>query len=814
MAFDLVAKLKLQDDFTNRLKRVGQQLDRLKNQVSKAASSTSDMGKKFSDASKIASKGLDKIKSNASKMQNTVGKAGNFSSKSLKSITTTAKDVGRKFTDLGSRSRDALSRIGNSASQLPSKFSGMGSKIKNSINTGIKGPASSARSAILGIASAVGVVAVASKGFQLLKGAIEGAVARYDTLNAFPKVMEKIGFSTDKSKKAIDRLVEGIDGLPTTLNEIAATTQRIAIMTGDLDKATETALALNNALIASGADADKAARGTEQYLKMLSTGKVNMDSWTTLQEVMGLGLNDLAKSFGITEGAIQDQLYNKLKDGKITFEQFNDKLIELSKAQDGFAEAALNSSGGLATAWKNISTAITNGVAGSITAIDQALGGTGKIENIIKKIKPVISQTFENANEKLGAFAKQMKKIYDATKPIHPILKEIAKAALVFGAVLGGMAMAAGAIAGIGALFAVIGSGVGIAILAVAGLVTGFMVAYQKIEPFRNAVQNLLGTFKEVFNVLKTGSGGGDLMKKMGFSDDQIQMARNFVDSIVETFGKVKESFKQLGDFLLQKKDELAPTLDLLAEAFSIGKNVLVDVFTTLWSVLQPIFGALKNAFMIVADIAVVAWTNIIAPALRFAMKNFQLLWTIVGPILKLLGSAIGVAFGVLKIVWDTILKPVVKFLSGIFTKTLEALNPKMDALKGKFEVFGGAIEKVAGWFDTFKSALAKFKVPNWLSKLGGGGTVKFEGGGGGDEKGEGRYHGIKYVPRDNKPYRLHRGEAVLTAKENKERQKGGGGGRPFIIQMNGTVIREEADLDRLADKMVRKFIAAGEGGA
>lgn len=756
---------------------------------------------------------LKMMSSGAEKMTKVFSLSGIKSSNAFIKISDKAngtKDALRKVGDGGKKALDAVDR---SLFRIPSKMGGFVSKMRSGFANGINKPASTAKNAIMGIASAVGVVAIASKGFNLLKGAIEGAVARYDTLNAFPKVMEKIGFSTDESTKSIQRLAEGIDGLPTTLGEVADTAQRIAVMTKDLDGATETTLALNNAFLASGADAEKAARGTEQYIKMIATGTVGMDSWTTLQETMGLALNDLAEAFGYTGKSAQNDLYKALKDGDVTFDQFNKKLVELSKKTGGFAETALDGSGGIATAWKNIRTAVTNGVAGSITAIDKALGGTGEIEEIIKKIKPVISDTFKDANAKLESFAKQMKKIYDATKPVHPLLKDIAKAALIFGGVLGGMAVAAGTIAGMGALFALIGSGVGIAILAVAGLVTGFVLAYQKIEPFRNAVQDLLGTFKEVFNVLKSGSGGGDLMAKMGFNEEQIQVARNFVDSVAESFGKVKESFRQLGDFLLQKKDELAPTMDLLAEAFSIGKDVLVSVFTTLWAVLEPIFSALKNAIMIVADIAVMAFTNIVVPALKFAMQNFQLLWTIVGPILKLLGSAIGLSFGVLKIVWDTILKPVVKFLSGIFAKTLENVGKKIDSVKGNFEMFGGAIEKVAGWFDSFKSALSRFKVPKWLSKLGGGGTVKFEGGGGDDGGGEGRYNGIKYVPKDGYQIRAHRGERVLTAKENKEYNKGGGG-RAIAINMYGTVIREEADVDRLAEKMVRKFIAAGEGGA
>src|SRR5699024_5051924 len=134
---------------------------------------------------------------------------------------------------------------------LPGKFKGVAGKIKNSLSSGIRGPAISAKNAIIGIGSAVGAIAVVSKAFNMMKASIDGAISRYDTLNNFPKVMELIGFSTDQSKKSIERLSEGIDGLPTALDEVAATTQRIATMTGDLDGATETTIALNNALMAS-----------------------------------------------------------------------------------------------------------------------------------------------------------------------------------------------------------------------------------------------------------------------------------------------------------------------------------------------------------------------------------------------------------------------------------------------------------------------------------------------------------------------------------------------------------------------------------
>ena len=147
--------------------------------------------------------------------------------------------------------------------------------------------------AVAGVAAAVGV-------FRTLRGAVDGAISRFDTLNNFPRVLQLMGFEADESERAIQRLSDGIDGLPTTLDSVAGTAQRIAVMTGDLDGAVETTLALNNAFLASGSSANDAQRGLEQYVQMLAKGEVDLQSWRTLQETMPVALNKTAEAFGYT----------------------------------------------------------------------------------------------------------------------------------------------------------------------------------------------------------------------------------------------------------------------------------------------------------------------------------------------------------------------------------------------------------------------------------------------------------------------------------------------------------------------------------
>lgn len=259
---------------------------------------------------------------------------------------------------------------------------------------GLTGAGKRAAVGIKEIATSLGLVALASKAINMVKQSIDGAISRYDTLNNFPRVLQLMGFDAESSKKAIDKLSEGIQGLPTTLDSVAKTTQRIALMTGDLDGAVDLTLALNDAFLASGASVADAERGLEQYVQMLSTGTVDLESWRTLQETMPVALNKTAQAFGFTGKSAQNDLYEALKAGEITFDEFNSKLVELDSGLGGFAELAQKSTGGIATSWQNMKTAVVKGVTDVISAIDEALGGTGSIAGMIDNLKAGVQTVF------------------------------------------------------------------------------------------------------------------------------------------------------------------------------------------------------------------------------------------------------------------------------------------------------------------------------------------------------------------------------------------------------------------------------------
>lgn len=263
------------------------------------------------------------------------------------------------------------------------------------------------------IVKGLGAFKIIEQGFQAITASIDKAVSRYDTLNRFPKIMEQMGFSADETDTAMRRLSDGVQGLPTALDSITGAAQRIASMTGDLVGAADLTLALNNAFLASGASADTASRGMEQYMQIISRGKPEMEDWKTLQETMPYALQKVAESFGFAGTSATRDFYAALQSGEITVEQMNARFIELSTTTGGFADTAKTATGGIGTAWQNLKTGMVRGVANIVEAID-----TGLSKTRFKSIENVIQSVGKGIESVLNALAKAFGFVAEHIEPI------------------------------------------------------------------------------------------------------------------------------------------------------------------------------------------------------------------------------------------------------------------------------------------------------------------------------------------------------------------------------------------------------------
>lgn len=274
------------------------------------------------------------------------------------------------------------------------------SKGLNNARKGLEGLATSTQrtgmnaikfGALFGVASKV-----ASSALGVVKDSLGGAISRFDTLNKYPVVMKALGYSTRDVAKSSKILQKGIDGLPTSLDEITASAQQLGPLTGSAKKAAQSAVALNNAFLASGASAGDASRGLTQYTQMLSTGKVDLMSYRTLMETMPIALRKVANAFGFTGKSAEQDLYAALKDGSITIDQLNDKFIELNGAQNGFAELARKNSAGIGTSFANLKASVVKNLANMITYINDgfAKAGFGSIAQQLDNLKYTINDAF------------------------------------------------------------------------------------------------------------------------------------------------------------------------------------------------------------------------------------------------------------------------------------------------------------------------------------------------------------------------------------------------------------------------------------
>lgn len=225
-----------------------------------------------------------------------------------------------------------------------------------------------------GLMGAIG--GIAAKATEVVGSAIAGsmdaAIARVDILNAYPRVMQNLGYSAEDASASISAIDEHLQGLPTSIDAMAGSVQNLAPMFGDLDEATEVALAMNDALVAGGQSVQVQEAALQQYTQMLAKGKPELQDWRSLQQAMPGQLDQIAKSLlGPTANAMD--LYDALQDGTVTMDQFNDTLVSLDQnGANGFAsfeQQARDATGGIQTQLTNLRTAITRNLANIIQTL-------------------------------------------------------------------------------------------------------------------------------------------------------------------------------------------------------------------------------------------------------------------------------------------------------------------------------------------------------------------------------------------------------------------------------------------------------------
>lgn len=352
-------------------------------------------------------------------------------------------------------------------------------------------------------------------------------------------------------------------------------------------------------------------------------------------------------------------------------------------------------------------------------------------------------------------------------------------------------------------------------------------------------IEGLTESINETAQVSKVTGNLADALNWAGVSEDSFnkqleatktvqERAKLINDTLIGSYGKSKQiydentkamrAYNESQDELMQKKAEIGKAMAPINTMINNAKTALLNglmpviqeitpkvlefgekiksafekfrkseeannllqvfrgVFETVWNaakaVIEAVSPTIKNIFNWIADHA-----EEIKGIVQKLGKIWNDVWGAVGPILQA--------------AW--------KILEPILSSFVDAL----DAVLWVAEKLSGALNGVVQAFKNIAQAFGRKDVQKALNASN---SVKTDPTYGAYTQIKDRAMGQRVIPRDNTLINAHQGEMLLTARETRQYKKDKGNTPQISITMNGTIIREEADLDRFAEKLVRKL--------
>lgn len=425
------------------------------------------------------------------------------------------------------------------------------------------------------IVAGLGITKMISVAMSQITSSIEGAVARLDTLNNFPKVMSNLGVSTDDAEESIQKMSKQLSGLPTTLDEGAMAVQRFTSANGDVKKSTDIFLALNNALLAGGASADIQSTALEQISQAYAKGKPDMMEWRAIMTAMPAQLKQVATAMGYVSSSDLGEAI-RADGGEEEFQRFIETILQLNEeGVDGFQnfeEQARNSTGGLKTSIVVAKTQIVKGVADIIDALNKGLEDAG-----LPNIQEIITNIGKKSKEVLDLIADKLPAIIWFVKEIGPYLLVVyaaVKSFFIVGQLVKLIELAKVAMMGLNVVLAA--NPIGLVVAAIVLLIGVFVILWNKCEWFREGwksffriitdwarekINSIVSNIKEKIEKIKNIINIGQQMYTYG--KDMIQGFINGIRSMINKVGDAAKSVaNKVKNFLHFSKPDEGPLRD------------------------------------------------------------------------------------------------------------------------------------------------------------------------------------------------------------------------------------------------------------
>ena len=565
---------------------------------------------------------------------------------------------------------------------------------------------------------AISTVAIAGKAWDVVKNSMGGAIERFDTLNKYPVVMKALNYSTQDVAKSTSILAKGIDGLPTSLQDVTSVAQQLAPLTGSAKKASQSAIALNNAFLASGASVADTSRGLQQYTQMLSTGKVDLMSYRTLMETMPIALRKVANSFGFTGKSAEQDLYKALQSGQITVDQLNDRFIKLNGGVNGFAQLAKKNSQGIGTSFANLKNAVVKNMANMMSAINKGFkqAGFGSIAQVLDSLKGSINSTFQTiapvVTSATTVILKSLKGLFSFINANKNWLGPLAKGLIgisIFG-------KTATTIGGIAKSFRELGGVIGIFTKVFPSLATGIkiIVSLGKASTYVRIFQSaMFGIGKAVVSVIAVGSKVFDIFMKIG-NAFKILAGLITANPLTIIIASIAAVVGVLIYFFTQTKTGRALWQSFITWLSGAWQG-LVGIATTVWNTISnaviACVNGIKAAWTGISTFFIGLWTSI--------TTNASIVWnslvTIVTTVVNLIQAAWSGFSAFMGSLWDGIVAVASGVWNGLVAVISGAWNTIVSVINGAISIvrsvissgFNGAKAIVQGAMNAMRSVIS-----------------------------------------------------------------------------------------------------------
>lgn len=453
-----------------------------------------------------------------------------------------------------------------------------------------------------------------SKAAGVISSSLDGAISRVDTLNQFPRVMSQLGYGADSASAAIGKMSDHIQGLPTKLDSIAGSVQRVVPKFKDVGKATDVMLAFNDALVAGGQSSQVQEAALEQYVQGISKGKFELEEWRSIQTAMPGQLDAVAQSM-LGAGKSSNDLYEALKSGKVSVDDFADAFVKLdSEGINGmasFAEQAKTGSAGIATSMSNAANAVTVQIAKIIDKINE----NGEIAAGFDAIKQAVTEFGGAAvtavgwvKDNFGTIAPIVAAVGAAFTALQivPAIMPAVGAVKSLVSVIRSVGAASVAIKVLGSAVAAVGGPVTIVIAAIAALVAIFATLYATNQDFANAVNGAWAQIQAAFTAIQPSLQAlGEQFMALGeaIMPALTQIGTLILDLATTLISALAPVIQQIVEAVTAAMPTITAAIQFVANVLAVIIGVVVQVVSAFVSFGQTLVSAAQSAADFVSNV-------------------------------------------------------------------------------------------------------------------------------------------------------------------------------------------------------------------